>query len=1118
MTKIVFIPLLVICCLPFGSTAMFAQEQAPGAVQEGKLYWNNGDSLVGSIISADSQKIVWKSPFFVEPLQIGIDVLSTIRFDAPEPDAESRQTFRVVMQNGDVLFGNLKAITASNLVIESDRHGTITLKRNKIRTLRRISSSTSTYLGPQGLDGWRALEEANKGRAINVPGGGGFGGAGAANTAKVVIPPWNELSDGRISTSKNSGLYRELNFPDRCEIEFVLESKKVPAFSLMLGKNKNGSLRLESWEATLVALSGYDFVELTLHNKDQRKVHLHLFLDKQKKQLAIYSHSGTKLGEVDGSKSTSDLDGIYLHNDGDDLTLNYLRVDPWNGDFPQPLRPGESRVQLKDGSIQYGKLLKVVPETKSIRFGSPEAETSIPIDTVSSITLLEGQDKEMEGQDKENREDKLQVSWRDGGRISGLLHQVAGSQIEVSTDYCEKLIVSELTDVLKISLPQIGSEKKKSETPDKVFFSGGTLRGHLMIENQSPAPIKWKPVGGVNSSELSAQGKAKFVRGNRHPDLMFDVNEFPDVLFLKNNDVLPCRLNNLTEKTIEIAFPMSDAKQVPLHQVKAIEFASSQRATKKDFTDKKWTTTGSSKLSADKALLPSGNCTVANPEILTGDDIQFQLDWVPNQYAKMTVFLNCDNVLNSKQYDSKTVTAIEINTSGESLWITKGTPQQQGVHFFGRMQQGNQRVIPCAGAKARIRLITRDGAVHVSVNDNEVFSAPLNRNGAQEKGIFFSASIMGARSSGGKKRSHGNGVERGFRISHFEVNSVAGSAVKQYILEESRQRTLMIPRFRRDDPPTHIVIAPNGDLLRGRLIRVDEDQVLFESKLEVFRFERERIASIIWLPKPVADQKDEQQQKEEKAEKPAEVPKKNPSEIQLRLAHGYCLSMEPQMAQSDKLQGRSSILGECAIPSASIKELILGNMQSDSYDIFSQWVPHSAPEPEWDLPDSDSSGQQLVGTVAKNFVLPMLDGSTFKLTDHADKVVVLDFWATWCGPCILALPGYIDATSQFDSKKVIFVTVNLREASQPVRQFLARENLSPPVALDSTGEIASQFGVSGIPHTVIISPGGTIESVKVGYDPTAAGTMKETISKILDGSWKREEVPKKETSSEEPAL
>lgn len=92
----------------------------------------------------------------------------------------------------------------------------------------------------------------------------------------------------------------------------------------------------------------------------------------------------------------------------------------------------------------------------------------------------------------------------------------------------------------------------------------------------------------------------------------------------------------------------------------------------------------------------------------------------------------------------------------------------------------------------------------------------------------------------------------------------------------------------------------------------------------------------------------------------------------------------------------------------------------------------------------------------------MLDGTTFRLSDHQDKIVVLDFWATWCGPCVM-LPDYIAATSKFEESKVIFVAVNLQESSDEIRTFLSDKQLSPRVALDRSSAVAPTFQVSGIP-------------------------------------------------------
>lgn len=153
-----------------------------------------------------------------------------------------------------------------------------------------------------------------------------------------------------------------------------------------------------------------------------------------------------------------------------------------------------------------------------------------------------------------------------------------------------------------------------------------------------------------------------------------------------------------------------------------------------------------------------------------------------------------------------------------------------------------------------------------------------------------------------------------------------------------------------------------------------------------------------------------------------------------------------------------------------------------------------APEPEEKAGSAAEGGEALKGKPAPDFTLSTLDGGKMHLADLKGKVVVLDFWATWCGPCVAALPMVNEAASARKDKGVVFFAVNQQEAPDEIRAFLQKQKLDAPVALDSEGVAAKLYQVRGIPQTVIVGKDGNIASVHIGFSPK----LKETLGKELD--------------------
>ncbi|MFT5857778.1 MAG: peroxiredoxin [Verrucomicrobiales bacterium] len=142
----------------------------------------------------------------------------------------------------------------------------------------------------------------------------------------------------------------------------------------------------------------------------------------------------------------------------------------------------------------------------------------------------------------------------------------------------------------------------------------------------------------------------------------------------------------------------------------------------------------------------------------------------------------------------------------------------------------------------------------------------------------------------------------------------------------------------------------------------------------------------------------------------------------------------------------------------------------------------------------------LVGEPAPDFELARLDGDPFKLRDSLGKeVVVLDFWATWCGPCIKALPDVMAAVNEFNGKGVRLIAVNQQEAANEIGQFLKAKGWDLDVVLDDNrhSPVARKFGVTGIPTTFVIGKDGKVSTMHSGYSPGLREKLVDDIKRAM---------------------
>lgn len=119
---------------------------------------------------------------------------------------------------------------------------------------------------------------------------------------------------------------------------------------------------------------------------------------------------------------------------------------------------------------------------------------------------------------------------------------------------------------------------------------------------------------------------------------------------------------------------------------------------------------------------------------------------------------------------------------------------------------------------------------------------------------------------------------------------------------------------------------------------------------------------------------------------------------------------------------------------------------------------------------------------APDFELPSLEDDTpITLSSFRGHVLVLNFWASWCGPCRLEAPGLRRASAKYRAQDVRFLGVDYRDDKAAARAFVEDFHLPYPSVFDPAGTLAYSYGLIGFPTTFIIDPGGTIRYRFVGY-------------------------------------
>ena len=143
-------------------------------------------------------------------------------------------------------------------------------------------------------------------------------------------------------------------------------------------------------------------------------------------------------------------------------------------------------------------------------------------------------------------------------------------------------------------------------------------------------------------------------------------------------------------------------------------------------------------------------------------------------------------------------------------------------------------------------------------------------------------------------------------------------------------------------------------------------------------------------------------------------------------------------------------------------------------------------------PKTGISGQQ---HLAPDFVLPQLDGTPLRLSSYRGKVVLLDFWATWCDPCREETPHFVELQKQYADRGLQIIGVSMDDTSDPVRDFYQQFHMNYPVVMGDAKTGEAYGGVLGLPIIFLLDREGRIAAKHTG--PTNAKAFGQEIATLL---------------------
>gem|GEM_PF-686346 len=1009
--------LIAASCL-LQSTIAFADES------QATLTWNNEDSLGGELVGYQDKYIQWRSTQFKEPLEVHSDYIAAIDFPKPKqkPDSSS-ELFRVESVGGNVFFGNLKSIDEKFVAIESQRLGSIRLKREHTREIRHLKHTKVVFDGPRWLDGWRTLR------------------------AGRLVSEWEATENGHLRTTKYNGeLFRDLPKLEHAEIVLVLRWTGKPGLQIdfsspaeLVAPGGKTQLSIKSWGSDLVATSsmgGSDFQHLLKLTEHQTELRLRVIWDNKVGEAIVSDPSGKIHGRVLVDKSKKKF-GILVKNRSDNLTVERIRLSKWNGISKSEIREdGKSYVRLADG-----KLLTDTIESLT--------EGKITLSKGDTVDLEELAMAELKPSGKATPHDQ-HLRFQDGTELLGQIKSIDREQIKIDIPAVESLVTAKRNGIHSLHCFQ-------GRTDQFEFHLDGN--GNRLSGNLAPVPkteaLGWAPIGSKSSLPLTLDSNSTIERRMARTSNARPLDT--EIIFLRDDSVMFGEVHEINEKELTLTTAYTKRQTIPVTEVRAIEMLSGSGRI--SFADAGWEFMRESRPLQQAAgrIEISDPISMRNSKLDHGGRVSFSCTWGENFSGLLSVHMGA----NDRQPRNS---------------LVRFTFSQNRVSARSLMNAATSQTLPIfSERRANISIDTADKTVTVWVNGIKVFQTATKQQ-VSTKGLWLQGGSAKSLVRGGAESSKPRLV-----IDRLRMGDGAGKTGAGFATNESLEMILKLPRNRISDAPECVLCAANGDLLRGKLIRADDQLVSFKSRYEEVSLPREDVSALVWL-RPAE-------------EKPNEI---HADSLLLTIRDGSKIRINRPKILGNALVGEHPLLSTCTIPLEMVLR-IQGSTAESSGNTFA-WSLKKTPEPKF-VEDGAGDGLDslLIGQNVSEVKIPMFDDTELRIGDE-DRILVLDFWASWCAPCIRSLPKFANMAKQFPEDKVRFLAVNEQENEFAIQGFLSSRGLELEVAMDEDGSLAQKFDVKAIPQTIIIGPTGKVERHFVGAPADLHEKVSQEITNLLPSS------------------